>query len=68
MVVQERGEPDEFDHKPTLAAGRPAIVRRTAGSKKIRMVYAPTGRLTDGARDGAPAALVCLNDGTGLRN
>ena len=35
--------PDEFYvHKPTLAAGRPAIVRRTMGSKKIRMVYAPT--------------------------
>ncbi|KJT61681.1 phosphoenolpyruvate synthase, partial [Salmonella enterica subsp. enterica serovar Heidelberg str. RI-11-013343] len=26
----------------TLAAGRPAIVRRTMGSKKIRMVYAAT--------------------------
>lgn len=35
--------PDEFYvHKPTLAANRPAIVRRTMGSKKIRMIYAPT--------------------------
>jgi len=41
MVVQGAVNPDEFYvHKPTLAAGRPAIVRRTMGSKKIRMVYA----------------------------
>lgn len=40
MVVQGAVNPDEFYvHKPTLAAGRPAIVRRTMGSKKIRMVY-----------------------------
>ena len=41
MVVQGAVNPDEFYvHKPTLAADRPAIVRRTMGSKKIRMVYA----------------------------
>jgi len=41
MVVQGAVNPDEFYvHKPTLAAARPAIVRRTMGSKKIRMVYA----------------------------
>ncbi|MGE8264633.1 phosphoenolpyruvate synthase [Erwinia amylovora] len=41
MVVQGAVNPDEFYvHKPTLAGGRPAIVRRTMGSKKIRMVYA----------------------------
>ncbi|PLR46814.1 phosphoenolpyruvate synthase [Chimaeribacter arupi] len=41
MVVQGAVNPDEFYvHKPTLANGRPAIVRRTLGSKKIRMVYA----------------------------
>ncbi|MGY0146269.1 phosphoenolpyruvate synthase [Edwardsiella tarda] len=41
MVVQGAVNPDEFYvHKPTLQAGRPAIVRRTLGSKKIRMVYA----------------------------
>ncbi|KGT91550.1 phosphoenolpyruvate synthase [Erwinia typographi] len=41
MVVQGAVNPDEFYvHKPTLAAGRPAIVRRNLGSKKIRMVYA----------------------------
>lgn len=43
MVVQGAVNPDEFYvHKPTLAAGRPAIVRRTLGSKKIRMVYGDT--------------------------
>jgi len=40
MVVQGAVNPDEFFvHKPTLAAGRPAILRRTMGSKKIEMVY-----------------------------
>lgn len=40
MVVQGAVNPDEFYvHKPTLAAGRPAILRRTMGSKKIEMVY-----------------------------
>jgi pyruvate,water dikinase len=44
MVVQGAVNPDEFYvHKPTLAAGRPAIVRRTVGSKAIKMVYADTG-------------------------
>lgn len=41
MVVQGAVNPDEFYvHKPTLKRGKPAIVRRTMGSKKIRMVYA----------------------------
>ena len=39
-VVQGSVNPDEFYvHKPTLAAGRPAVVRRTLGSKLIKMVY-----------------------------
>ena len=41
MVVQGAVNPDEFYvHKPTLNKDKPAIVRRTIGSKKIRMVYA----------------------------
>lgn len=41
MVVQGAVNPDEFYvHKPTLQNGKPAIVRRTMGSKKIRMEYA----------------------------
>ena len=44
MVVQGAVNPDEFYvHKPTLAAGRPAILRRTVGDKAIRMVYAEPG-------------------------
>ncbi|MBN2887447.1 MAG: phosphoenolpyruvate synthase, partial [Chromatiaceae bacterium] len=40
MVVQGAVNPDEFYvHKPTLTAGRPAIVRRSVGDKAIRMVY-----------------------------
>ncbi|EJD6378484.1 MULTISPECIES: phosphoenolpyruvate synthase [Providencia] len=41
MVVQGAVNPDEFYvHKPTLTNNRPAIVRRTLGSKKLQMVYA----------------------------
>ncbi len=44
MVVQGAVNPDEFYvHKPTLAAGRPAILRRNLGQKAIRMVYAEAG-------------------------
>ncbi|MGL4417917.1 MAG: phosphoenolpyruvate synthase [Plesiomonas shigelloides] len=40
MVVQGAVNPDEFYvHKPTLEAGRPAVVRRTLGSKRVQMVY-----------------------------
>ena len=39
-VVQGSVNPDEFYvHKPTLEAGRPAVVRRSLGSKLIKMVY-----------------------------
>ncbi|NBC15615.1 MAG: phosphoenolpyruvate synthase [Gammaproteobacteria bacterium] len=44
MVVQGAVNPDEFYvHKPTLAAKRPAILRRSVGDKAIRMVYAEPG-------------------------
>ncbi|MBK5940864.1 phosphoenolpyruvate synthase [Halochromatium roseum] len=44
MVVQGAVNPDEFYvHKPTLAAGRPAILRRTLGDKAMRMVFAEPG-------------------------
>lgn len=40
MVVQGAVNPDEFHvHKPTLASGRPAVIRKTIGSKKVEMVY-----------------------------
>ncbi|RZU98232.1 phosphoenolpyruvate synthase [Spiribacter vilamensis] len=39
-VVQGSVNPDEFYvHKATLAAGRPAVLRRTLGEKAIKMVY-----------------------------
>lgn len=40
-VVQGAVNPDEFYvHKPLLAQGFPAIVRRTLGSKLIKMIFA----------------------------
>ncbi|MBE0463756.1 MAG: phosphoenolpyruvate synthase [Halomonadaceae bacterium] len=39
-VVQGAVNPDEFYvHKGTLAAGRPAVLRRNLGSKLIKMIY-----------------------------
>lgn len=44
-VVQGAVNPDEFYvHKPTLAQGKPSIVRRTMGSKLIKMVFSDTTR------------------------
>ncbi|HBG96527.1 MAG TPA: phosphoenolpyruvate synthase, partial [Chromatiaceae bacterium] len=41
LVVQGAVDPDEFYvHKPTLSAGRPAILRRSVGQKAMRMLYA----------------------------
>ncbi|MBL8437053.1 MAG: phosphoenolpyruvate synthase [Zoogloeaceae bacterium] len=40
-VVQGAVNPDEFYvHKPTLALGRPAVIRRNLGSKLIKMIFA----------------------------
>src|SRR5690348_5045853 len=40
MVVQGAVNPDEFYvYKPTLRAGKPAILRRALGAKQQRMVY-----------------------------
>ncbi len=41
LVVQGAVNPDEFYvHKPMLAAGRPAVIRRSLGSKAQKMVFA----------------------------
>ena len=43
-VVQGAVNPDEFHvHKENLRAGRPAILRRSLGSKAVRMVYDEDG-------------------------
>lgn len=42
MVVQGTVNPDEYHvHKGTLKAGRPAVVRKTLGTKAQKMEYAP---------------------------
>ena len=44
MVVQGAVNPDEFYvHKPTLSAGRPAMLRRNLGSKAQKMIYGASG-------------------------
>ena len=44
-VVQGAVNPDEFYvHKPTLDTGRPSVLRRTRGSKLIKMVYADSSK------------------------
>ncbi len=49
-VVQGAVNPDEFYvHKPTLRSGKQAIVRRSLGSKLIRMEFAPEGDQTANA-------------------
>ncbi|HKJ77511.1 MAG TPA: phosphoenolpyruvate synthase [Gammaproteobacteria bacterium] len=66
-VVQGSVNPDEFYvHKPTLAAGKPAVLSRTLGGKAIQMVY------NDGTENGETIKTIdvpeadrkrfCLND------
>jgi pyruvate,water dikinase len=64
-VVQGAVNPDEFYvHKPMLAAGKAALVRRTLGSKLIRMVFA-----SDDDRKREPGKLVRTEDNPAeLRN
>jgi len=52
-VVQGSVNPDEFYvHKPTLAADKPAILRKSLGSKALKMVYAKT------AAAGSPVKII----------
>ncbi|MBP6344969.1 phosphoenolpyruvate synthase [Neisseriaceae bacterium CLB008] len=56
-VVQGAVNPDEFYvHKPTLKAGRPAILRKTMGSKLIRMEF------TDAAQAGRSVRTVDVDE------
>jgi pyruvate,water dikinase len=68
LVVQGAVNPDEFYvYKPSLRAGRQAIIRRNLGSKATRMIYArepAPGRWVD--TEDVPAAdraRFCIDDG-----
>jgi len=66
-VVQGAVNPDEFYvHKQTLAAGRPAILRRNLGSKALKMIYgsdASAGKSIDTIDvDPADRMRFCLTD------
>ncbi|WP_022951816.1 phosphoenolpyruvate synthase [Leucothrix mucor] len=66
MVVQGAVNPDEFYvHKQTLEAGRPAVLRRTLGSKLIQMTYSEAGaedpvKIID--NDPEKSRRFCIND------
>ena len=56
-VVQGAVNPDEFYvHKPTLIAGKPAILRKTMGSKLIKMTF------TDQAQAGKSVQVVDVDE------
>ncbi|WP_095107569.1 phosphoenolpyruvate synthase [Pseudomonas sp. Irchel 3E20] len=66
-VVQGAVNPDEFYvHKHTLAAGRPAILRRNLGSKAIKMIYGDEAKAGRSVKtvdvDKADRARFCLTD------
>ncbi|UVJ42625.1 phosphoenolpyruvate synthase [Pseudomonas sp. LS1212] len=66
-VVQGAVNPDEFYvHKNTLAAGRPAILRRNLGSKAIKMIYGDEAKAGRSVKvvdvDRAERARFCLSD------
>ncbi|MEE7628052.1 phosphoenolpyruvate synthase [Methylobacter sp. Wu8] len=65
-VVQGAVDPDEFYvHKPTFEQGHRAVLRRTLGSKKIKMVYSD-GRTRESTRNIVTSAeernRFCIND------
>jgi pyruvate,water dikinase len=61
-VVQGAVNPDEFYvHKPMLAAGKPAILRRGLGSKNRKMIYA------EGRSAGRSTRMVDVPDAEGGR-
>jgi len=65
MVVQGAVNPDEFYvYKPTLEAGKPAILRRQIGAKQQRMVYSdkPGERVRIEDTPAADRARFCLTD------
>ena len=66
-VVQGSVNPDEFYvHKSTLAAGRPAVLRRTLGEKAIKMIYNREPKASETVEivetDSADRLRFCLTD------
>ncbi|MCC5792668.1 MAG: phosphoenolpyruvate synthase [Legionellaceae bacterium] len=56
MVVQGAVNPDEFYvYKPALQADKPAVIRRTLGSKAMKMIYA------SGAENDSPVQTVSVS-------
>lgn len=65
MVVQGAVNPDEFYvYKPTLSAGKPAILRRQIGAKQQRMVYSdkPGERVRIEDTPAGDRARFCISD------
>ncbi len=65
-VVQGAVDPDEFYvHKPTFEQGHRAVLKRTLGAKKIKMIYSD-GRTRESTRNIVTSAeernRFCLND------
>ncbi|MFK8075514.1 MAG: phosphoenolpyruvate synthase [Granulosicoccus sp.] len=62
-VVQGSVNPDEFYvHKPILESGKPAILKRSRGAKKIKMVYGETTAVDTIDVDEADQLRFSLND------
>ncbi len=65
-VVQGAVNPDEFYvHKPMLAAGKPAVIRRSLGSKLVKLVYGSGSGARSTATVEVPAAerdRFCIGD------
>ncbi|MCE5232976.1 MAG: phosphoenolpyruvate synthase [Mizugakiibacter sp.] len=65
MVVQGAVNPDEFYvYKPTLKAGKPAILRRQIGAKQMQMVYSKKAgeRVTVEETPAADRHRFCISD------
>jgi len=70
-VVQGAVDPDEFYvHKPTFEQGHRAVLRRSLGSKKVKMIYG-RGRTREATRNvptsNAERARFCISDSEALQ-
>jgi len=64
-VVQGAVDPDEFYvFKPTYRQGKPAVIKRELGTKKIKMIFSESGRATtrNVATDNKDRERFCLTD------